>query len=477
MTDRSRRFAPHHSAGGRTSWLHPAALAVLLACTLTVPARGQESATQAPPGQSADRRQPRTAPGSDQRKETGRPESPLGLDTDQQPTEIEELRRRIEVLAEEVEKLRSGEVEVELSEERRRSLGLASSAAATYRKRQGVSFAGYGEMLYERFSDRTENDVSSRTSSRLDFLRAILYAGYRFNDKFIFNSEIEIEHATEISIEFAYLDYLLNDHLTIRGGMLLVPLGLVNEFHEPTVFIGARRPETERRIIPTTWHENGVGVLGSAGRFNYRAYVVNGMNASGFSSDGLRGGRQGGGEALAENMAFAGRLDVIPMPGAFAGVGVYTGGSGQGLFGGLDVNTTIAEAHGQVQMRGVDFRALYARASVDEAARLNAARHLTSGQGVAETMHGGYAQVGYNVLSQVSSRMTVMPFYRLEKVDTQAELPAGFQPDGSRDGVFHTLGLEFRPIYNVVVKTDYQWIRNDAGTGRNQFNINLGYAY
>ena len=116
--------------------------------------------------------------------------------------------------------------------------------------------------------------------------------GYRFDDRFLFNAEIEIEHANEISVEFAYVDYLLNDALTIRGGMVLVPLGLVNDFHEPTVFLGARRPQTERRIIPTTWRKNGVGVLGSAGPIAYRAYLLNGLDATGFSAQGLRGGRQ-----------------------------------------------------------------------------------------------------------------------------------------------------------------------------------------
>ena len=210
--------------------------------------------------------------------------------------QIDELRRRIEVLAAEVEQLRSGETpEIALSDERRRSLGLAPSAAATYRRAsEGVSFAGYGEMLLENFNSENESGAGSAPTTRLDFLRAILYAGYRFNDKFLFNSEIEVEHANEILVEFAYLDYLVNDHLTVRGGMLLLPLGLVNEFHEPTVFLGAKRPDTEQRILPTTWRENGAGVLGSAGIVNFRAYVTNGLRGAAFTSAGLRGGRQRG---------------------------------------------------------------------------------------------------------------------------------------------------------------------------------------
>ena len=397
---------------------------------------------------------------------------------------VDELRRRVEILAAEVEKLRSGEVEtVEVTEQERRSLGVAPSAAATYRRRtEGVSLAGYGEMLLEKFSDESETGVGGAPATRLDFLRAILYAGYRFNDRILFNSEVEYEHGgRQVAIEFAYLDYLVNKHLTIRGGMVLLPLGLTNEFHEPTVFIGTKRPETERRILPSTWHENGVGVLGNLGLLNFRAYVVNGMNAAGFASSGIRGGRQGGAEATAEDFAFAGRVDATPIPGVFAGIGLYRGNSGQGAVVGsgtsVDVGTTIAEAHGQAQIRGFDVRALFAQASIDDAGALNVALGTRRNQPIAERMRGGYLQMGYNVLSQMPTTLSLLPFVRIEQVDTQSRVPAGFTRDLSRDGRFTTFGVELKPIANVVVKTDYQWATNGARTGRNQFNVNLGYAF
>ena len=397
--------------------------------------------------------------------------------------QIEELRRRVDILAAELEQLRSGESpQVEFTAERRQSLGLAPSAAATYRRAsEGVSFAGYGEMLLENFDTVDESGAGRAPATRLDFLRAILYAGYRFNDKFLFNSEIEIEHANEISVEFAYVDYLASENLTLRGGMILLPLGLVNEFHEPTVFTGAKRPETERRILPTTWRENGAGILGSAGIVSFRAYVTNGLRGDGFSSAGLRGGRQKGGKALAANLAFSGRLDVTPIPGIVAGLGLYNGGSGQGqvvLDGArLDVGTTIVEVHGQAQLRGFDIRALFARASVDQAGQASRALRLPNGAPIAETMQGGYLQAGYNVLSQFNTPLALTPYVRHERVDTQHRVPAGFVRDLSRDGVLKTLGVELKPIPNVALKTDYQWVANEAGTGRNQFNVNLGYAF
>lgn len=405
--------------------------------------------------------------------------SPPGPSREESATaEVDELRRQLDILAEEIERLRSGEEEVEVTNQEAQSLGVGPAAASVYRKKQGVSIAGYGEMLYENFD--------GDKGSKVDFLRHILYTGYRFNDKFVFNSEIEFEHAStgkygSASVEFAYLDYLATDYLALRAGLLLVPMGLTNEFHEPNVFLGARRPETERQIIPTTWRENGFGALGSIGMFNYRAYVINGLNASGFSSGGLRGGRQKGSKAKASDLAFVGRLDLAPRPGVFFGGSVYRGGSDQGQFSlngrDLDVMTTIGEVHAQVQLRGFDVRALYARSTVQDVEGLNEVRSLIGNESIGETLQGGYFQVGYNVLSQFHETLGLSPYYRFEQLNTQNKVPLGFSTDPARDGTFNTLGLEFKPIFNIVVKSDYQWNRNQAGTGRNQWNLALGYSF
>jgi len=396
-----------------------------------------------------------------------------------QKKDLDELRRQIEVLAAEVEALRSGETRgTVLTAGERRMLGLGPSAASVYEHKPGVSFAGYGEVLYDNPARSNESGGGGAVASRIDLLRAIVYTGYRFNDRFLFNSEIEFEHGgDEVSVEFAYLDYRVSSGVSLRGGMLLVPLGLTNEFHEPNVFIGTHRPETERRIIPSTWHENGVGVVGSAGRVSYRAYLVNGFDAGGFTAGGLRGGRQGGAEALANDWGFAGRLDVTPVPGVFAGAGLYRGNSGQGTVGAADVATTIVELHAQAQVRGVDVRGLFARASVGDAAALNDSLGLAGSASVGRTLAGGYAQVGYNVLSQRTTRVAFTPYYRFEQLDTQKSVPAGFLRNGANDVRFHTFGAELKPIGNIVVKADYQWVSNRAKTGRDQFSVALGYAF
>ena len=422
-------------------------------------------------------------------KDADPPDAPDGEPTatrevlEQQP-DLDELRRRLDLLAEEVERLRSGEEpRAGLSADEARAIGLAPSASATYGRGQGLSIAGYGEMLYENFASENEAGAPAGVGTQLDFLRAIVYTGYRFNDRFLFNSEIEVEHADEISVEFAYIDYQAHDNFGVRGGMLLLPMGLVNEFHEPTVFLGTERSVTENRIIPSTWRENGGGIYGSIDRVTFRAYVVNGFNGSRFSSNGVRKGRQKGGKAKASNMAFTGRIDVTPTPGFFVGASLYTGGSGQGdiVVDGrkIDVRTTIVDLHTQAQIRGLDVRGLYACTSIAAAAELNQALGLTRSSGVAERMQGGYVQVGYNVLSQTTSAggVALTPYLRYEQVDTQARMPAGFERSLSTDNTFVTLGVELKPISNVVVKVDHAWVSNDAGSGVNQFNVNMGYAF
>ena len=413
------------------------------------------------------------APGGEAEPAEGEAEE---QDTEEQEVDVEELERRIELLAEELERLRSGEPENEVTVEQARALGLAPSAAATYAIDSGVSIAGYGEMLYENYaSDKT---------TQFDYLRAILYAGYRFNDKFLFNSEIEVEHAKEIFVEFAYVDYLATPNFGLRAGMLLIPMGLVNEFHEPTVFIGAERPVTESRIIPTTWRENGGGVYGAFDNVAFRAYVVNGLNGSAFSSSGLRGGRQKGGKAKANDMAFTGRLDITPTPGVFFGAGFYTGGSGQGDIvddngRNYGVRTSVFDVHAQAQVRGFDFRALFAQAGLDDTSMLNQVLGLEGRKGVAERMQGGYVQLGYDLLSQApgAGGVGLTPYLRLEKVDTHTALAAGFTRDPGKNNTYTTFGIELKPIPNIVLKADHMWVSNAGDSGVDQFNVSVGYAF
>ena len=247
---------------------------------------------------------------------------------------VDELERQIQVLAEELEKLKLGDVAEEKPPSGQH--GFAPSASKVYGIDKGVAIGGYGEVVFQDFADQRDDGAASGQLNQFDFLRAIVYFGYKWNDRILFNSELEFEHAStgkegEVSVEFAYVDFFLRSEVNLRGGLVLIPVGFVNELHEPPVFHGATRPQVERVIIPTTWRENGVGAFGDIGPFSYRTYVVAGLTSAGFSSSSaLRGGRQKGSKSLAEDLAWTGRLDLTEVPGLLLGASFFAGRSGQG---------------------------------------------------------------------------------------------------------------------------------------------------
>ena len=207
----------------------------------------------------------------------------------------------------------------------------------------------------------TSDDIPSDS----DLFRIVLYTGYRFTPKILFNAEIEYEHQDEVAVEFAYLDFLLTEEVGIRVGNVLVPMGFVNELHEPPFFHGVFRPTVERNLIPATWNENGLGLHGAIGPLRYKAYGLVGLNgASGDLSSGtwLRGARTGGGEAPAETFAgVAERSATRPGPLSVGGRGLSRArragrGGRPGRDSGADV--TLAEAHAQLVWRGLQLRGL-----------------------------------------------------------------------------------------------------------------------
>ena len=405
---------------------------------------------------------------------------------------LAELESRIEAVTLELEELRLGSDVVARADTS--VLGLGPAASKVYGVSEGVSVGGYGEIIYENFSEFREDGSTSGKTDQIDALRGIVYIGYRFDDRFLFNSEIELEHgstsqAGSASIEFAYLDYRLSEGFGLRGGLLLSPMGLVNELHEPPVFLRAKRPETESRIIPTTWRENGLGIFGQYGSLGYRVYLTTSLDAvgggssraSGFSASGFRGGRQKGSKAVAEDFSIVGRVNWTGILGLTAGTSLYAGNSGHGrsLESGVtvDARTLIWEGHVEYQTGGFDVRALLALAEVDDAAGLNELKGLTGTATVGERLEGAYVQVGYDVLSSTSTSHQLIPFLRYESIDTQAEVPDTFSADPANDISIVTLGLSWKPLPQIVGKADYQIRENGAGTGVDQFNVALGYLF
>jgi hypothetical protein len=232
---------------------------------------------------------------------------------------IAELVRKVDVLTDEVATLRT-QVAVPEETELKSAYGFGPAASKIYGVQRGLSIGGYGEALYLNFIGDEENTDLDRS----DALRTVIYLGYKFTDRIVFNSEIEFEHATtsnvnngagsgSVSVEFAALDFFWRDELNARAGLLLVPMGFINEVHEPPFFYGVQRPETETRILPTTWRENGVGIFGTLGEtVEYRSYLLSGFNAQNFTDAGIRSGRQQGNRSLSEDFGWVTRVDWTP---------------------------------------------------------------------------------------------------------------------------------------------------------------------
>ena len=400
----------------------------------------------------------------------------------------EELARRIEVLARELEARRLGDASDPAPPAGAGKWGLGPAASKVYGKSSGLSIGGYGESLYQNFDADREDGAVSGKSNEWDYLRAVVYLGWKFDKRFVLNSEIEYEHAStgkggEVSVEFLTLDALLRPEVNLRAGLLLVPMGLVNEMHEPTTYLGARRPDTESRILPTTWRGNGVGLFGEAGPVAYKLYVTESLNAASFTgAGGIRGGRQSGAKATADNLAFTGRLDVVSVPGLLAGASFFTGESGKDLSAGgrsFGARTTAWDLHADWRFRGLWLRGVYARVAVDDAALLNQALGLTGSRSIGETQEGYYVTAGYEVLSRLvpATTMALTPFVRYERTDTQKEVPNGWSRDGASDKEAWTVGLDFKPIPQLAVKVDWQDYSDAARTGVAQWNVALAYLF
>jgi hypothetical protein len=409
-----------------------------------------------------------------------------------------ELERRLDLVTRELEKLKLGEASAPRALEPMHGLGPAASKV--YGVEGGVSIGGYGESLYEDFAARRDDGTRTGGTSVADLLRAVLYFGYKFNDRIVFNSELEFEHATtgegaeqrgEASVEFANLDFLLSKPANIRAGLVLIPVGFINELHEPPTFLGARRPDVETLVIPATWRELGVGVFGDAGSFSYRAYLVDGFDAKGFSPDeGLREGRQGGSQASARDLGFVARGDFHGLPGLLAGASFYAGDSGQGAETAagrvIDGRVTLYDIHAEYGFKGFQFRGLWTVASVDDAGAisrdilgLDPADPNMATSSVGSRITGWYLQAAYDALSWMGerSRQSVTPFIRYERFDTQDRVPAGFLTDGGNDVRVMTYGVAYKPISSITIKVDLQNYTRGDGSGTDQINAALGYIF
>ncbi len=382
-----------------------------------------------------------------------------------QAATVSQLESKINILAEEIEKLKLKDKNPKAEQ----FFGLGQSASAVYAKDEGISIGGYGELVLNMPSGEREDGAASGQIPTGEALRGILYFGNKFSDQWVLNTEIEIEHTDEIFLEFAYLDYLHSEKINFRSGLLLIPMGFVNESHEPIYFNSVNRPEVESKLIPSTWRELGMGIFGRVKDLTYKAYLVNGFNADGFSSDGLRGGRKKGGvNTNASTTAGVFRADYQATDNLLVGGAIYTGS------GSAPINETVGvnlyQAHFDFNYQGFYSKALYVRGKLDNTLAYN----NKSSKGLAKDMQGYYGELGYNFNFK---KAVISPFFRYEVVDTQKEVLGSVAADNSKDRTNMYFGLAVKPIDRIVYKLDYVKKENETKTGIDEINFGIGYLF
>ena len=408
----------------------------------------------------------------------------------------ERLEATVQTLTEEVRRLRDDTVSSTPATEGVRETPTGSGSAKVYSVESGLSLGGYGEFY---FAGRTgRRDVSRQA----DFYRFVTFVGYRFSDRILMNTELEFEHATtesnlrgrtgEVSVEFSYLDFLISKPVNVRGGSLLVPIGFVNEMHEPPFYRGNFRPAVERAILPSTWRELGAGVHGEPIEgLRYSAYVVNGLDAAGYGTKGLRDGRQNGNRALWEDVAGILALDWQAARPVTVGGAVFSGGADQGRrFAGreVDVLTTIVEGHLELRHREFRGRFLAARTSIGDADAI--AADLTAAARVDEPGHPPIAvpeeQIGWYAEGAIDTarwiglprEQALLVWARFESLDLHHRMPGGTSPDPAFDTQATTVGLEYQPHGNVAVKLDWTAeSRGDDGATEDPLRLGAGFTF
>ena len=338
----------------------------------------------------------------------------------------------------------------------------------------GVTIGGYAQIDYNQ---------PEGANGELDVHRMVILLGYKFNDKVQFITEIEYEHVKEVFIEQAFLSYSLNENLNIRGGLMLVPMGIVNEYHEPTTFNGVERPNVDKSIVPTTWREIGIGI---SGRFNdaslrYQAYVFNGFasvnnNKVLGGKNGLRNGRQKGAESTVNTPNFSTKLDYYGISGLRLGL--------SGYFGRTQAEDELDDIDGSdvgISMFGLDARYInkrfsargqYIHAVLTDVDDYNALNDADLGA----ELKGWYAEAAYNLLP-LKGEQKLDAFVRYEKYDTHA---ATQDANISRNLAYNRdewiLGLSYHIAPGAVVKVDYQILNNEAIGNKSKGQLNFGFG-
>lgn len=367
--------------------------------------------------------------------------------------------------------------------------GMGPSASKVYYSKNPLSIGGYGELYYSKYNHDGRNTGSK--DSYGDSYRFIPYIGYKFSDNIILNSEIEFEHGNEVWIEQLYVDFIHNQSVTLRVGDQIVPMGYTNLYHEPTLFNTVQRPDVEKQLIPSTWHELGVSVYGQTSDFWYQigaftaldmnhptsgAYGANEVASSNTSPENwIRKARVGAeSDKGIDNIAVVARLDYNGINGLQVGVSGYTGKAGNAAIAGKEEGQmTMFDIHTKYQSGGFMARALYTESHLS-----NANSYKTN---MPESARGGYVNLEYNIMPFLTSSTDRMPiFFQYENYNLATKMADG-RSFGTTESF--TYGLNYFPHDQVVLKAEYLNRKNKNSTDTTKYidegiySFGLGFIF
>lgn len=378
----------------------------------------------------------------------------------QQQAEITQLKTQL-VLTDEVLKENSVKVEATATMVEQVATGETSLASSWAERTQ---IGGYGEMHYNNLENNNDN---GEDIDKIDFHRFVLYLGHDFNDTTRMFSEVELEHSLsgdgkpgEVELEQAYIEHDLSSTTRMKAGLFLVPVGILNQTHEPTTFYGVERNNVEKNIIPTTWWEGGLALSGEIlPGWSYEGAFTSGLNIDFAEGDyKVRDGRQKVAKADASKPAYTANTKYTGIAGLELGATIqYQAGLGQGNYD-EDVDAMLYSAHVAYRNGPFGLRALAAAWDIDDA--------------INEVKAGANEQNGWYIEPSWLVRRDLGIFARYSEWDNLAG------SDGETDISEWDVGVNYWLVENVVFKADYQW--QDAPPGQKElegFNLGVGFTY
>jgi len=344
-----------------------------------------------------------------------------------------------------------------------------------------TAIVSYAEISYGRPTHDTKNTVA-------DLGRFVLGYQHRFDEKTKVVTELEVEHAVssaddhgEVEVEQAYVERQLSRQYAARAGLFLIPAGLLNENHEPTAYYGVFRNFVETAIIPSTWREGGIQIVGSYDNgLTAQAGITTGFDLNKWDSTSTEGAESPLGSihqelqlANARDLSVFAALNWRGVPGLHVGGSVFTGGATHGQAP-TSARVTLWDLHARYAPGRWDLSGVYSRGTISNTAAFNASL-VGNPTLIPKSFDGWYAQAAYRAWS--SADYSLAPFVRYEEFNTArsfADLGAGLTPAAAPTQRVTTVGANFYVGSGVVLKTDYQWFRNSDA---NRFDLGLGWSF